>query len=82
MTNQPMYTIQQPSPWDWKDPIAGSLAAMLLAGVAFTCLKLLGVLAWSWWAVTAPIWAIPAVVLSIMVLTILYCSVAISQERH
>lgn len=32
----------------------------------FIALKLLGCIAWSWWWVLAPLWAIPAVVLGVL----------------
>lgn len=29
--------------------------------VVFLVLKLMGIIAWSWWWVTAPLWGIPAI---------------------
>jgi hypothetical protein len=34
--------------------------------VAFLCLKLTGVIAWSWWWVTAPLWGPLVVVVAII----------------
>lgn len=44
----------------------------LVGGVflLFLALKLLGVIAWSWWWITAPIW-IPVALLVILLITIL-----------
>jgi hypothetical protein len=39
---------------------------VLLLGVVFVVLKLAGVIDWSWWIVTAPLWAFPALVLAII----------------
>jgi hypothetical protein len=36
-----------------------------MLGIAFVVLKLTNVITWSWWWVTAPFWAVPAVCLSI-----------------
>lgn len=41
-----------------------------LLGVAFVVLKLTHVIGWSWWWVTAPFWAPPAIVLAIMVVAV------------
>ena len=41
------------------------------AFMVFTVLKLTGVIAWSWWWVTAPIW-IPFVLAMIVVILVLY----------
>lgn len=43
------------------------MTAIGLLGVAFVVLKLVGVIDWSWWWVTAPFWG----VLAIAVVTIL-----------
>lgn len=32
--------------------------------VVFLTLKLAGVIAWSWWLVTLPLWIVPAIVLA------------------
>jgi len=34
----------------------------------FMTLKLCGIITWSWWLITAPLWAIPAFILGLMVL--------------
>lgn len=41
------------------------------AFVIFTVLKLTGVIAWSWWWITAPIW-IPFLIAVILVITFLW----------
>ena len=38
--------------------------------LVFLILKLTGVIAWSWWWVTAPLWAVPALVLALVTLWI------------
>ncbi|MMZ43562.1 hypothetical protein D1872_51180 [compost metagenome] len=37
-----------------------------LLGVAFVVLKLCGVINWSWWWVTSPFWAVPAIFLLVI----------------
>jgi hypothetical protein len=39
-----------------------------LLGVAFIVLKLVGVIAWSWWWVLAPFWAIPVIAVLMLIL--------------
>lgn len=34
----------------------------------FLILKLCGVIAWSWWWVTCPLWAIPAIILLVLII--------------
>ena len=43
----------------------GFMGALTLLFIAF---KLLGVIAWSWWLVTLPLWGGLALILSVMVL--------------
>jgi hypothetical protein len=45
----------------------GLLGAMFLI---FLTLKLCGVIDWSWWWVTAPLWAIPALLIGIIALVL------------
>ena len=45
-----------------------------ILGVVFITLKLLGNIDWSWWYVTAPFWAIPAVLLLMFVTTMVATS--------
>jgi hypothetical protein len=40
---------------------------LALLALLFIGLKLGGVIAWSWWAVLAPLWAVPAVLASMAV---------------
>lgn len=39
------------------------MSLLTLLAVLFIGLKLAGIIAWSWWLVLAPLWAIPAVLL-------------------
>jgi len=39
-------------------------------GLLFIALKLLGVIAWSWWWVTAPLWGGTAIILAILLIGI------------
>lgn len=58
-----------------------------LLGVIFITLKLCGVIAWSWWLVTMPLWGGIACVLVMMivwaVLTVLIalCGIAVSARK-
>lgn len=38
---------------------------LALLGVAFVTLKLVGVIGWSWWWVTAPFWGVAAAFLAL-----------------
>jgi len=51
----------------------------LLLFIVFMTLKLTGFIAWSWWWVTAPIWA--GLVIALAILVIAFFSVALSQAR-
>jgi len=42
---------------------SGGVGVLGLLGVAFIVLKLCGVIAWSWWWVTAPFWGVLALVI-------------------
>lgn len=46
---------------------SGGIGVLGLLGVAFVVLKLLGVITWSWWWVTAPFWGGFALALVILV---------------
>ena len=39
-----------------------------LLTIAFVVLKLTGYIAWSWWAVTSPLWAPPVLILAVVVI--------------
>lgn len=45
---------------------AGGITAMELLGVVFITLKLCGVINWSWWLVTLPLWGPVALVLLVI----------------
>lgn len=62
-----------------KENIIGFISSILYSLFAFTLfiafmvLKLCGVIAWSWWVVTLPLWAFPAAFIAfIVVLWIIY----------
>lgn len=44
------------------------MSVLGLLGVAFVVLKLMGIIAWSWWWVLAPFWAIPVLLLLLAIL--------------
>lgn len=44
------------------------MSVLGLLGVAFVVLKLIGVIAWSWWWVLAPFWAIPVLFFLLVIL--------------
>jgi len=46
---------------------SGGIGILGVLGVAFVVLKLCGVIAWSWWWVTAPFWGVVALALAILV---------------
>lgn len=39
------------------------MTPLSLLGIAFIIMKVMGIIAWSWWWVLAPFWAIPAILL-------------------
>jgi hypothetical protein len=45
---------------------SGGIGVLGLLGVVFVTLKLVGVIDWSWWWVTAPFWGGLALVLAIV----------------
>lgn len=50
---------------------AGGLGLMTVLFVVFLVLKLVGVIAWSWWWVTAPLWLQPVLYIGFFALTFL-----------
>ena len=50
---------------DSKTPTSGGIGFCGALAIAFIVLKLMGIIAWSWWWVLAPLWAPLAVVLVI-----------------
>ena len=46
---------------------AGGIGVCSLLGVAFVVLRLCGVIDWSWWWVTSPLWIPFAVVVSVLI---------------
>lgn len=51
--------------------VKGGFPILGILGVAFIILKLVGVLAWSWWWVLAPFWIGPALALVVLVIWLL-----------
>lgn len=49
----------------------GGITVLSLLGTAFVVLKLMHIIDWSWWWVTAPLWGITALVIIIIFLCIL-----------
>ena len=56
---------------------SSGISAVGLLGVVFVTLRLVGVIDWSWWWVTAPFWAPSAVVMSVAV-----CAALLSATRR
>lgn len=54
---------------------AGGSASSLL-GVAFIVLKLCNVIGWSWWWVTCPFWAVPAVIIAVLLIALVLVRIA------
>lgn len=50
----------------------GGIGFLGLLTIVFIILKLTGVIAWSWWAVTSPLWAPFAIVIGFFVLSFLF----------
>ena len=48
----------------------GNLSLSTVLFIVFLVLKLTGYISWSWWWVTAPLWAWPAVVFGIIVIAL------------
>ena len=48
--------------------------------IVFLVLKLCGVITWSWWAVTAPLWA-PITVVLLIALIVIFISAICSDSR-
>jgi hypothetical protein len=46
---------------------SAGMSPLGLLGVVFVTLKLLGIITWSWWWVTAPFWAPLAIIFAIIV---------------
>jgi hypothetical protein len=47
---------------------SGGIGVMGLLGVVFVTLKLIGIIAWSWWWVTAPFWLPTAIALGMLLI--------------
>ena len=48
-----------------KNEINGGSGLLFVMFVLFLVLKLAGVITWSWWLVTLPIWICPAIIITI-----------------
>ena len=53
----------------------GGIGVCGLTFITFLVLKLCGVISWSWWWVTAPLWLPVTAVLTICLLIILVCAI-------
>ena len=53
-----------------------------LLGVAFVVLKLVGVIDWSWWWVTAPLWIPTVVVIAMLIVFAVIALMAGSGKRR
>lgn len=53
----------------------------LLLFTVFLVLKLTGVIAWSWWWVTAPLWAGLAIALAVMVVLFFVAALAAARKQ-
>lgn len=58
---------------------SGGIGFFGLLAVAFIVLKLTGVIGWSWWWVTAPLWAPTVIILAI--LAVIFAIALISEAR-
>ena len=54
----------------------GGIGILGLLGVVFVTLKLCGVIAWSWWWVTAPFWGGFALLAVIFLVALMVCGAA------
>ncbi len=59
---------------------ANVVVVLVLLGVVFVTLKLLGVITWSWWYVTMPFWGGLAVNVTLVCLFLLLLSVQLVVE--
>ena len=48
----------------------GNLSLSTVLFIVFLVLKLTGYISWSWWWVTAPLWALPVAVFGIIVIAL------------
>lgn len=55
---------------------SSGMSTLSVLGIVFIVLKLLGVITWSWWWVTAPFWGGFAFVLVILLFTVLIFGIA------
>lgn len=60
---------------------SGGIGVLGLLGVVFVTLKLCGVIDWSWWWVTAPLWGGVALLLAIAGVGFLVYAVACAWDR-
>lgn len=55
--------------------VSGGTKLSTLLTVAFVVLKLVGVIAWSWWWVFSPIWISIALAIIIIILVLIFLSI-------
>lgn len=59
---------------------SGGIGFLGLLGIVFVTLKLCGVIDWSWWWVTAPLWG--GAILALILLSLVFvCAVALDIKR-
>ena len=56
--------------------VSGGVTFLELLFVVFLVLKLIGVIDWSWWWVTAPLWGVFGLLLGILIIGLLFIAVA------
>lgn len=50
---------------------SGGISFFGLLGIAFIVMKLMGIITWSWWWVTAPLWGPLAALFAVLVVVLL-----------
>lgn len=64
-----------------KSSSSGGIGFFGLLAIVFITLKLTGVIDWSWWWVTAPLWGVSAVLAGVGVIALLIAAVASAWRR-
>ncbi|QGH60767.1 hypothetical protein [Serratia proteamaculans] len=60
-----------------------TVSPVVALGLIFITLKLMGYINWSWWWVTAPFWAIPAVLIVLFaVMAMIAGTIAIFEHKR
>jgi len=61
--------------------VGGGMGPLGWLGILFVGLKLTGYINWSWWWVTAPFWAVPAVLLFIALIVLMVGGLAMLFDK-